>query len=80
MVGDGSAQTAAAGLARSLQAELGAGEQNVGLLVVGSRPDAQEGTVSLSAASENLIEIATSPVLAVPHGKAISFDGAPVAA
>ncbi len=80
VVGDGSAQTAAAGLARSLQAELGAGEQNVGLLVVGSRPDAQEGTVSLSAASENLIEIATSPVLAVPHGKAISFDGAPVAA
>jgi nucleotide-binding universal stress UspA family protein len=80
VVGDGSAQTTAAGLARSLQAELGAGEQNVGLLVVGSRPDAQEGTVSLSAASENLIEIATSPVLAVPHGKAISFDGAPVAA
>ncbi len=81
VVGDGSAQTTAAGLARSLQAELGAsGEQNVSLLVVGSRPDAQEGTVSLSAASENLIEIATAPVLVVPHGKAISFDGAPVAA
>jgi nucleotide-binding universal stress UspA family protein len=81
VVGDGSAQSTAAVLARSLDAELGAaGEQNVGLLVVGSRPDAQEGTVSLSAASENLIEIATSPVLVVPHGKAISFDGAPVAA
>jgi nucleotide-binding universal stress UspA family protein len=81
VVGDGSAQTTAAGLARSLEAELGtSGEQNVGLLVVGSRPDAQEGTVSLSAASENLIEIATAPVLVVPHGKAISFDGAPVAA
>jgi nucleotide-binding universal stress UspA family protein len=81
VVGDGSAQTTAAALARSLDAELGAaGEQNVGLLVVGSRPDTQEGTVSLSAASENLIEIATSPVLVVPHGKTISFDGAPVAA
>lgn len=80
VVGDGSAQATAAALARSLEAELGAaGEQNVGLLVVGSRPDAQEGVVSLSAASENLIEIATAPVLVVPHGKAISFDGAPVA-
>lgn len=81
VVGDGSAQTTAAGLARSLEAELGtSGEQSVDLLVVGSRPDAQEGTVSLSAASENLIENATAPVLVVPHGKAISFDGAPVAA
>jgi nucleotide-binding universal stress UspA family protein len=81
VVGDGSAQSTAAALARSLDAELGAaGEQSVGLLVVGSRPEAEEGRVSLSAASENLIEIATSPVLVVPHGKAISFDGAPVAA
>jgi nucleotide-binding universal stress UspA family protein len=81
VVGDGSAQTTAAELARSLDAEVGAaGEQNVGLLVVGSRPEAQEGTVSISAASENLIEIATSPVLVVPHGKAISFGGAPVTA
>lgn len=80
VVGDDSAQTTAAALARSLNAELGgAGEQNVGLLVVGSRPEAQEGRVSLSAASENLIEIATSPVLVVPRGKAISFDTAPVA-
>jgi nucleotide-binding universal stress UspA family protein len=80
VVGDGSAQTTAAALARSLDAELGAaGEQNVDLLVVGSRPEAQQGCVSLSAASENLIEIATSPVLVVPQGKAISFDGAPVA-
>jgi nucleotide-binding universal stress UspA family protein len=81
VVGDGSAQSTAAALARSLESELGAaGEQNVGLLVVGSRPEAQQGTVSLSAASENLIENATSPVLVVAHGKAISFDGAPVAA
>jgi nucleotide-binding universal stress UspA family protein len=81
VVGDGSAQTTAAALARSLDAELGeAGEQNVGLLVVGSRPEAQEGTVSLSAASESLIENATFPVLVVAHGKAVAFDGVGVAA
>jgi nucleotide-binding universal stress UspA family protein len=80
VVGDGSAQTTAATLAGSLGAELGApGEQSSDLLVVGSRPEAQEGRVSLSAASENLIEIATSPVLVVPRGKALAFDGTAVA-
>ncbi len=80
VVGDSSAQTTAAALAGSLGAELGApGEQNSDLLVIGSRPDAQEGRVSLSAASENLIEIATSPVLVVPRGKALAFDGTAVA-
>jgi nucleotide-binding universal stress UspA family protein len=81
VAGDGSAQATAEALARSLGAELGAlGEQNAGLLVVGSRPEAEEGRVSLSAASENLIEIATCPVLVVPRGKAIAFDGAIVTA
>jgi nucleotide-binding universal stress UspA family protein len=77
VAGDGSAQATAEALARSLGAELNAaGEQDAGLLVVGSRPEAEEGHVSLSAASENLIEIATCPVLVVPRGKAIAFDGA----
>jgi nucleotide-binding universal stress UspA family protein len=77
VAGDGSAQATAEALARSLGAELSAaGEQDAGLLVVGSRPEAEEGHVSLSAASENLIEIATCPVLVVPRGKAIAFDGA----
>jgi nucleotide-binding universal stress UspA family protein len=81
VVGDGSAQTTAQALARALDADLGAaGEQSADLLVVGSRPEAEEGRVSLSAASENLIENAVSPVLVVPHGKALSFDGASVAA
>jgi nucleotide-binding universal stress UspA family protein len=81
VVGDGSAQATAQALARSLAAHVGpAGEQDTDLLVVGSRPDAEEGRVSLSAASENLIENATAPVLAVPHGKTLSFDGAGVAA
>jgi len=80
VVGDGSAQATAEALARSLDADLGsAGEQDAGLLVVGSRPEAEQGHVSLSAASENLIEISTCPVLVVPHGKAVAFDGATVA-
>lgn len=81
VVGDGSAQASAQALARSLDADLGpAGEQNADLLVVGSRPEAEEGRVSLSAASENLIEITTCPVLVVPRGKTIAFSGATVAA
>jgi nucleotide-binding universal stress UspA family protein len=81
VAGDGSAQATAEALARSLGAELGAaGEQDAGLLVVGSRPEAEQGHVSLSAASENLIEIATCPVLVVPRGKAIAFDAAIVTA
>lgn len=77
IAGDGSAQATAEALARALGSELGvAGEQDTGLLVVGSRPEAEEGRVSLSAASENLIEVATCPVLVVPRGRALAFDGA----
>jgi len=79
VVGDGSAQTTAELLAQSLGADIGGGgEQNPGLLVVGSRPEADDGRVSLSAASENLIENAVCPVLIVSRGKSVAFDGAPV--
>jgi nucleotide-binding universal stress UspA family protein len=77
VAGDGSAQATAEALASSLGAELNtSGAQNAGLLVIGSRPEAEEGRVSLSAASENLIEVATCPVLVVPRGRALVFDGA----
>jgi nucleotide-binding universal stress UspA family protein len=77
VVGDGSAHTSAESLAGALGAELVAGEpQRADLLVVGSRPEAEEGRVSLSAASENLIETANCPVLVVPRGKALAFGGA----
>lgn len=76
VAGDGSAHATAEALARALGAELGASaDQVVSLLVVGSRPEAEEGRVSLSAASENLIVLATCPVLVVPRGKALSFEG-----
>jgi nucleotide-binding universal stress UspA family protein len=81
VAGDGSARATAEALARALGAELGgAGEKDTGLLVVGSRPEAEAGRVSLSAASENLIEVSTCPVLVVPAGRALAFDGSTVAA
>lgn len=77
VVGDGSAHATAESLARALGAEVVAADhQALDALVVGSRPEAEEGRVSLSAASENLIENATSPVLAIAHGRALSFDSA----
>jgi nucleotide-binding universal stress UspA family protein len=77
VVGDGSAHATAEALAGALGAEVVAAEaQSVDALVVGSRPEAPEGRVSLSAAGENLIENATCPVLVLAHGKSIAFDGA----
>ena len=43
-------------------------QQNVDLLVVGSRPGADEGRVSLSAAAEYLVETTTASVLVLPRG------------
>lgn len=77
VVGDGGAQATAEALARALDAEVVAADHHsVDALIVGSRPEAEDGRVSISAASENLIEIATCPVLVVPHGRALSFGGA----
>jgi nucleotide-binding universal stress UspA family protein len=81
VAGDGSAQATAESLASALGAQLSAaGEQGSNLLVVGSRPEAEQGHVSLSAASENLIEVATCPVLVVEGGATISFGGVTAAA
>ncbi len=69
--------------ARSLAAALGAGVTehdggHVDLLVVGSRPESPTGKVTLSAASDYVVETATQPVLVVPRGVALSF-GSPQA-
>ncbi|HEU0249679.1 MAG TPA: universal stress protein [Solirubrobacteraceae bacterium] len=77
VVGDGSAHETAEALARALSASVvSADSQSADVLVVGSRPEAEQGRVSISAASENLIENASCPVLVVPQGQALSFDGA----
>jgi nucleotide-binding universal stress UspA family protein len=67
--------------ARSLAAALGAqageaGGGPVDLLVVGSRPESPTGKVTLSAASDYVVETATQPVLVVPRGVALSFGSA----
>ena len=48
-------------------------EPFVDLLVIGSRPEAPEGRVMLSAHTQNAIENATSPVLVLPRGVPVRF-------
>jgi nucleotide-binding universal stress UspA family protein len=74
--GEGDAEAAAT--ARSLADALGAdlvpaSDRTADLLVVASRPEAPEGRVRLSAASEYAVETADRPVLVVPRGVRIDF-------
>ncbi len=76
---DASARTTAAGLASALGASLVGTDGAAELLVVGSRPEAEQGRVAVSAASMRLIDDAAWSVLVLPRGVAVSF-GTPVAA
>jgi nucleotide-binding universal stress UspA family protein len=77
--GDSSARRTAEALAGALGASVtSAADAGSRLLIVGSRPEAEQGRVALSSASERLVENATCPVLVVPRGVALTF-GAPVA-
>jgi nucleotide-binding universal stress UspA family protein len=77
VTGDGGAQETAEQLSRALDAELTTvSDGSASLLVVGSRPEAESGRVSISAASEHLIEVARCPVLVVPRGRTLAFGGA----
>jgi hypothetical protein len=74
---------AAAETARSLAEALGAAVQEgtggpLDLLVVGSRAEAPQGKVTLSASSDYAVEAATYPVLVTPRGVALDFAGAQV--
>jgi nucleotide-binding universal stress UspA family protein len=72
--GDASARQTAESLAAALGA--GVGDHGVGpvdLLVVGSRPEAAAGKVTLSAASDYAVEAASYPVLVTPRGVALDF-------
>jgi nucleotide-binding universal stress UspA family protein len=74
--GDPTASETANSLAAALGASVGAhGAGPVDLLVVGSRPEAPQGKVTLSAASDYAVETATCPVLVVPRGVALNFSG-----
>jgi nucleotide-binding universal stress UspA family protein len=72
--GDPCARETAESLARALGAEVAAApSRDAGLLVVGSKPGTVTGRVTVSAAAEYLIELATCPVLVLPRGVAVAF-------
>jgi nucleotide-binding universal stress UspA family protein len=60
-------------LARHYEATVTAAAHGVDLLIVGSRPEATQGQVMVSAQAQNAIENATSPVLVVSRGVPVSF-------
>ena len=74
----GSADEAAIETAFSLAGRFDAqvldSNRGVDLLVVGSRSEAPEGRVMVSAHSQNAIEDATAPVLVVARGVALHFE------
>lgn len=73
--GDPCAGETAEALARGLGAEVGPANRDADFLVVGSKPGTVTGRVTISAAAEYLIELATCPVLVLPRGVSVRFDG-----
>jgi nucleotide-binding universal stress UspA family protein len=78
IVAIGDADGGARATADSLAAALGASvvpvaNEDAGLLVVDSRREAEQGRVGISASASHLVEIATSPVLVLPRGSALTF-------
>jgi len=72
--GDPSALETAEALARRLGGAVGKdATRGADLLVLGTKPGIPTGRVTLSAASEYLIDLATCPVLVVPRGVAVGF-------
>jgi nucleotide-binding universal stress UspA family protein len=72
--GDDAARSTAESLAAALGASLRDGSEGpIDFLVVGSRPEAHPGRVTLSASSDYAVEAATYPVMVVPRGVAIAF-------
>jgi nucleotide-binding universal stress UspA family protein len=61
-------------LASRFDAQVLDSNRGVDLLVVGSRSEAPEGRVMISARSQNAIEDATAPVLVVARGVALHFE------
>jgi nucleotide-binding universal stress UspA family protein len=72
--GDGSAVATAEALAAAFGATVSpVANSQADLLVIDSRPDGDEGHISISSAAAHLIDIATCPVLVVPRGVTLPF-------
>jgi nucleotide-binding universal stress UspA family protein len=71
---DGGARQTADALASALGASVApVANDDAGLLVVDSRPEAEQGRVAISASAAHLVEIATCSVLVLPRGVAVPF-------
>jgi nucleotide-binding universal stress UspA family protein len=78
---DGGARQTAEALATALGAQVAPVlDEKADLLIVDSRPEAEQGRVSLSSSAAHLIEIATCPVLVLPRGVALDFGRTAAAA
>ena len=74
--GDPCARETAESLARKLGAAVAQStSRNADLLVVGSKPGTVNGRVTISAAADYLIELAGCPVLVLPRGVPVIFNG-----
>jgi nucleotide-binding universal stress UspA family protein len=71
--GDDSTIETARNLAERFDATLTRDERQVDLLVVGSRSEAPEGRVMISAQTQNAIENSTAPVLVLARGVTLEF-------
>ena len=71
--GDDAAIETARQLGESLGARVTRDEPHVDLLVVGSRPEAQQGRVLITAHAQRTIENATFPVLVLPRNVMVRF-------
>lgn len=74
--GDDAALSTTQELAERFDAIVTTADRGVDLLVVGSRPEAPEGRVMISAQAQNAIENATSPVLVTARGLPLRFAAA----
>jgi nucleotide-binding universal stress UspA family protein len=74
---DGGARQTAEALASALGATVSpVANEQADLLVIDSRPDAEQGRISLSSSASHLIETASCPVIVVPRGVALAFSAA----
>lgn len=71
--GDLETRTTARELAEAFGARLTEDEPYVDLLVLGSRPEAADGLVMITAQAQRQIENTTSPVLVMPRGVTLRF-------
>ena len=72
--GDPCVTETAESLAASLGAEIAPrARSGVDLMIVGSKPGAVTGRVTISAAAEYLIELARCPIVVLPRGVALAF-------